>query len=434
MKFKKLITLFLILIIGTTTISFAENTNSEIIESDTLVNVISSENQTQPELKIYSDAVILIENKTGRTLYEKNSEQKMYPASTTKILTAILTIENGNLQDEVTVSKTALAEMKSGYSSAYLVEGEKMSVENLLTVLLVHSANDASNVLAEYISGSMESFVALMNTKAQELGCTNTHFVTTNGLHDDNHYTTAKDMSIIARYCMQNPTFRKFVSMKTCTIPATNKSKERVFKNTNDLIRPSSSYYYPSCIGIKTGYTSEAKNCLVSAASKNGLQLIAVVFGAELTENNRSARYVDSKTLYDYAYSNYSFETIAKKSDVINTIEVKNATSETKTLDLLLQDDISALINIQDKDKTISPEITLNDGISAPIVANTVVGTATYTVNGITYTTNLIASHEVIKRTNIVLWILGIVFILAILIIIYTIILKTLNNKNKRRK
>ena len=278
-----------------TNFSYAE----DLIDSGILQN---TENTTNDNLKIYSDAVILIENQTGKTLYEKNSEQKMYPASTTKILTAILSIEKGNLNDKVTVSKTAIAQMKPGYTSAYLSEGEIISVEDLLKVLLINSANDASNVLAEYISGSIDSFVTLMNEKSKELGCTNTHFVTTNGLHDDNHYTTAKDLAIIARYCMQNETFRKIVSMKKCVIPATNKSEERIYKNTNDLINPTSGYYYPSCIGIKTGFTSEAKNCLISACSKNGLQVIAVVLGASITENHKSARYVDSKTLYDYTY------------------------------------------------------------------------------------------------------------------------------------
>ena len=309
MKIKKLINIFLIFTIISTT--FIINKNYSYAENDI-------------DLHIYSDAVILIENQTGKTLYEKNSEQKMYPASTTKILTAILAIEKGNLSDKVTVTKSAIAQMKSGYSAAYLSEGEIISVEELLEVLLVHSANDASNVLAEYISGSIENFVNLMNEKAIQLGCTNTHFVTTNGLHDDNHYTTAKDLAIITRYCMQNETFRKIVSMKKCVIPATNKSNERIYKNTNDLIIPSSVYYYPGCIGIKTGFTSEAKNCLISACSKNGLQVIAVVLGSSVTENHKSARYVDSKTLYDYTYSNYSIQNIAKASSIIKTIEVQS--------------------------------------------------------------------------------------------------------------
>ena len=405
----------ILILLFNTNFSYAE----DLIDSGILQN---TENTINDNLKIYSDAVILIENQTGKTLYEKNSEQKMYPASTTKILTAILSIEKGNLNDKVTVSKTAIAQMKPGYTSAYLSEGEIISVEDLLKVLLINSANDASNVLAEYISGSIDSFVTLMNEKSKELGCTNTHFVTTNGLHDDNHYTTAKDLAIIARYCMQNETFRKIVSMKKCVIPATNKSEERIYKNTNDLINPTSGYYYPSCIGIKTGFTSEAKNCLISACSKNGLQVIAVVLGASITENHKSARYVDSKTLYDYTYSNYSIQNIAKASSVIETIEVKNATDETKSLDLKLEKDLNVLVNNKDKEN-IKTEIVLKDNISAPIATNSVVGSITYIVGADKYTINLLASHDVEKKENII-WILRLSLFLILLILIIFIIYK----------
>lgn len=405
----------ILILLFNTNYSYAE----DLIDSGILQN---TENTINDNLKIYSDAVILIENQTGKTLYEKNSEQKMYPASTTKILTAILSIEKGNLNDKVTVSKTAIAQMKPGYTSAYLSEGEIISVEDLLKVLLINSANDASNVLAEYISGSIDSFVTLMNEKSKELGCTNTHFVTTNGLHDDNHYTTAKDLAIIARYCMQNETFRKIVSMKKCVIPATNKSEERIYKNTNDLINPTSGYYYPSCIGIKTGFTSEAKNCLISACSKNGLQVIAVVLGASITENHKSARYVDSKTLYDYTYSNYSIQNIAKASSVIETIEVKNATDETKSLDLKLEKDLNVLVNNKDKEN-IKTEIVLKDNISAPIATNSVVGNITYIVGADKYTINLLASHDVEKKENII-WILRLSLFLILLILIIFIIYK----------
>ena len=405
----------ILILLFNTNFSYAE----DLIDSGILQN---TENTTNDNLKIYSDAVILIENQTGKTLYEKNSEQKMYPASTTKILTAILSIEKGNLNDKVTVSKTAIAQMKPGYTSAYLSEGEIISVEDLLKVLLINSANDASNVLAEYISGSIDSFVTLMNEKSKELGCTNTHFVTTNGLHDDNHYTTAKDLAIIARYCMQNETFRKIVSMKKCVIPATNKSEERIYKNTNDLINPTSGYYYPSCIGIKTGFTSEAKNCLISACSKNGLQVIAVVLGASITENHKSARYVDSKNLYDYTYSNYSIQNIAKASSVIETIEVKNATDETKSLDLKLEKDLNVLVNNKDKEN-IKTEIVLKDNISAPIATNSVVGNITYIVGADKYTINLLASHDVEKKENII-WILRLSLFLILLILIIFIIYK----------
>ena len=416
MKIKKIINVLIIFTIILTT--FILNKNYSYAENDT-------------NLHIYSDSVILIENQTGKTLYEKNSEQKMYPASTTKILTAIITIEKGNLSDKVTVSKSAIAQMKSGYTSAYLSEGEIISVEDLLKVLLVNSANDASNVLAEYISGSIENFVNLMNEKVIELGCKNTHFVTTNGLHDDNHYTTAKDLSIIARYCMQNETFRKIVSMKKCIIPPTNKSDERIYKNTNDLINPASGYYYPSCIGIKTGYTSEAKNCLISACSKNGLQVIAVVLGASITENHKSARYVDSKTLYDYTYSNYSIQNIAKSSSIIESIEVKNGTDETKSLELKLEKDLNVLVNNKDKNN-IKTEISIKDNLSAPLATNSVVGNVTYTIGTDKYSINLLASHDVEKKENII-WILRFILILIFLILILLIMLKfSIKIRNKK--
>ena len=385
MKSKKLIISFLIFIIIFSTISFGANAITEVPSSETTV----VENTSKPKLKIYSDAVILMENKTGKILYEKKSERKMYPASTTKIISAIIAIEKANLADKVKVSKTAVADMKSGYTTAYLTEGEIISIEDLIKVLLLHSANEASNVLAEHISGSISSFVNLMNEKAKEIGCTNTHFVTTNGLHDDNHYTTAKDLAIIARYCMQNPTFRKIVAASRCKIPATNKSKSRTYKNTNDMEVPGSVYYYPGCIGIKTGYTSQAKNCLVSAVSKNGLQLIAVVLGASVTENKKSARYVDSKTLYDYGFSNYTYKTIAKKADVVKNIQINNATSKTKSLNLLLEDDVNALVDKSENADLIYPEVTLNDNLSAPIAANAKVGTVTYRVGNDTYIKNL---------------------------------------------
>ena len=426
MKSKKIAILLLIMILFSTN-SFAEDATNETNLEQNSINVSTSEDNSSVSLNINSEAVILIENTTGKTLYEKNSEQKMYPASTTKILTAIIVIENSNLDDIVTVSQTAISNIPSGYSSAYLNAGEEISVDNLLKVLLIHSANDAANVLAEHVSGSIDQFVNLMNEKAQELGCANTHFVTTNGIHDDNHYTTARDLSIIARYCMKNPIFREYVSTPRCTIPATNKSQERTYKNTNDLINISSAYYYPGCIGVKTGYTSEAKNCLISACNKNGLQLIAVVLGSG-SVNGKSARYLDSKTLYDYGYSNYSMKTISQKSSVLETITVPHATKETKDLDLILEDNVVALVR-NNSSTNISPEISVSGNISAPISANSVIGTATYTIDGQTYTSNIIASHDVIQNDNLYfILIFSLIGIISILIIIF-MILKTHKKK-----
>ena len=197
MKIKRLTIIFLsfiMILITTCNATDIENTNATTSTEE--LNSLSN----LEELKLYSEAAILIDNKSGQVLYSKNATQKMYPASTTKILTAILAIEEGNLDDIVTVSKEGASGIPSGYSSAYLSEGEEISVSDLLNVLLIHSANEAGNILAEYISGSVEDFITLMNKKAKELGCTKTNFVNTNGIHNENHYSTAQDLAIIARY------------------------------------------------------------------------------------------------------------------------------------------------------------------------------------------------------------------------------------------
>ena len=426
MKFKKLFIFFVVFILFA---NFGLASNSyalmQVANNDSNDN---SKSSVTKDLKLYSKAAILVEAKTGTVLYDKNSTKKMYPASTTKIMTAILTIENGNLKDTATASYDAVSVIPSGYSSAYLLAGEKMSVEDLLKVLLVHSANDAANVLAEHISGSIDDFVNLMNKKLEEIGCKDTHFVNTNGIHDENHYSTASDLAKIANYCMKNDTFRRLVSLKNCKIPATNKSPQRYYPNTNDLIVTTSKYYLPECIGIKTGYTSEAQNCLVSACKKNNLNLISIILGASLTPDGKSARYVDSKTLYEYGFKNYSISKIAEKDFVIDTVDIKNATDETKNLDLILENNVVALKEHSDE---VSYDIVLNKNLAAPISANSVIGTATYKVGENDYTVNLLASHNVEKKTNIFIFIfIGIGLLILIVGTLVVVIVSKKSPKN----
>ena len=379
------------------------------------------------ELNIYSDSAILMDFKTGAILYSKNSNEKMYPASTTKILTAIIALEECNLDDMVTVSKSAISVIPPGYSSANLLESEQISVKDLVTVFLVHSANDAGYVLAEHISGSIDEFANLMNKKATEIGCKDTHFTNPSGIHDENHYTTSYDLSLIARYCMLNKNFRNIVSQKSCTINRTNKSDVRTYKNTNDLINPSSKYYLEECVGIKTGYTSQAKNCLISACSKNNLALICVVLGSNPMSNGESSRYQDSINLFKYGYSNYSVKTFANKDDIIKNIEVKNGTKETRNLDLILEDSISGLL--KNGENIPDASITLNDNISAPIAKGTVLGTISYNIDNMQYTKNLIASHDV-NKDDFTLLILELLLGIILFVILITIII--LRFKKKR--
>lgn len=390
----------------------------------------------QPEIS--ADAAILIDSSSEKVLYSKNENQKMYPASTTKILTAILTIENCNLNDVVTVPYEAISSITSGYSVAALQAGEQLTVEQLLQVMLVHSANDAANVLAFHVSGSIENFAELMNNKVSELGLTNTHFTNPSGMHDENHYTTAYDLAIIMKYCMKNDTFRSLSSLKYCTIPATNKYDVRVFNTTNELLiydnrDVSSNYYYKYAIAGKTGYTTQAKNCLVSVAKKENLELICVVLSAGIYPNNVSAKFVDTKSIFDYGYNNYTIKKLREKDAIATQIEIGNGTKETRNLDLLISDDLSALVTQDEFDTEFEPQIELQDNLFAPIAQGQVVGKITYTIDGIQYSSNLLASHSV-EQSGFITIVVQIILVILILFLLYKLLFDSNSNKKSHRK
>lgn len=383
-------------------------------------NVLSADIVNQPSIS--ANAYILIDNKTNTVLYSKNENKKMYPASTTKILTAILVIENSNLDDLVTASYDAIMSIPDGYSTANIQIDEQLTVEQLLELLLVHSANDAANVLAEFIGGSTDSFVSMMNTKINELGLSDSHFTNVYGMHNEDHYTTAHDLAIIMKYCLKNDTFRKISGQASCSIPPTNKYGTRTYNSTNELLIPNSSSYYKYLTTGKTGFTSQAKECLVSSAYKDDLELIGVVLGS----NNR---FSDTRAIYDYAYSNYSIKIIANEGDIAGNITISNATKETENLNLLLDESIPVLISNSQDISEISPEITLNDNISAPIEEGSILGKIKYTVAGVTYSTNIIAEHNV-EKSKLPVYILYLSIAFIFIIICFILIYK----KNSKKK
>ncbi len=371
-------------------------------------------NNTNSGPDINAESALLIDNKTNKVLYSKDMNRKMFPASTTKILTAILVLENHSLDEKVTASYNAVMTIPSGYSTASIQIDEVLTVEQLLELLLVHSANDAANVLAEYTGGSIDSFVAMMNTKINELGLSDTHFTNPYGLQDNNHYTTAHDLAIIMQYCLKNDDFRKIAGQASCAIPSTNKSEPRKYSSTNELLIAGNSNYYPNLIAGKTGYTSEAGECLVSAAYNDNLELVSVI----LNSNNR---FKDTRSLYNYGYTNFSIKNIVNEKAIITNVEVKNATKDTKNLNLLVSEDIPVLANNSDDLSKIEPQITLNSDIKAPIEDGQVLGKVSYSVNGITYSTDLIAANNV-EKSNFVLYCLYGLGILILILIIYKII------------
>ena len=272
--------------------------------SNVLAADIDTNDYNPDNLTTNSPSILLMDADTGKILYSKNAFEKHYPASTTKMMTAILTLENCELDDIVTISHNAIFSIPVGYSHANLQEGERLTVEQLLNVLLIPSANDAAIALAEHIAGSEEAFVDMMNNKAKELGCTNTHFVNPNGIHNEDHYSTAYDLALIGKYAMQFDEIMKIATINQYTLPKTNKydKENRIFNTTNGLIDSDNEYYYPNATGIKTGYTDKSGYCIVTTAEKDGVTLLLSVLGSE----NLEERYEDCIKLFDYGFENYS--------------------------------------------------------------------------------------------------------------------------------
>lgn len=363
------------------------------------------------EPDINAATAVIIDSKNKSVLYGKDEDTVMYPASTTKILTAILAIEHKNLDDTVTVSATAISGIPSGYSVAYLKEGEVVTISDLLKMLLLISANDAANVLAEAVSGSIDEFVVLMNEKISSLGLTSTNFTNTYGLHDTDHYSTAYDMAIILNYCISNPTFLEYSGLTSSTIEATNLSDPRVYTAGNRLLLSNHEYYYEYATAGKTGFTTPAGNCLVSSASKDDLDLVCVVL-------NSTSTFVDSAELFEYVFSKYIYVELLEKNRIITEVEVTNAKSSKNMLELKTNDSVGAVINVDDKEE-YDYTLSIYEDISAPIEKGDTLGIISYVVDSKAYSTELIATTSIEEKDSIFTYIFGFAFIILILYTIY---------------
>ena len=267
---------------------------------------------------VESDAAICMDGNTGAVLYGKNIEKQEYPASITKIMTVLLALENGNLDDTVTFSENAVYSIEYGSAHLGLTEGEELTLEQCLYGIMLASANEISNAVAEHIGGSVEKFADMMNQKAEELGCVNTHFVNPNGLHDDNHYTCAYDMALITQAAMKYDKFREIIHTQEYCYPETNLVKEkRYFANHHGMLMDESRAYN-GFIGGKTGYTDEAWNTLVSTAERDGMLLISVVLHA----NGQDIEYGNTKTVLDYGYNNFKEVQINNLDQTISDSEI----------------------------------------------------------------------------------------------------------------
>lgn len=299
---------------------------------------------------------VLMEVETGRVLYEKNPHEKMPMASTTKIMTAILALEKGNLSDVVTVSRNA-----SGVegSSIYLAVGEQLTLEQLLYGLMLRSGNDAAVAIAEHIAGSVEEFAKMMNEKAREIGAYNTNFVNPHGLHHEDHYTTAYDLALISSYAMKNPKFVEIASTKYYKIPWPGQPWDRVLKNKNALL-----WDYEGANGIKTGYTKASGRCLASAALRDGMQLVCVVI-------NCQPWFDDSMAILDYGFKEFRSHEVLSAGDKLGTIPVKNGFEE--QVEILLNEDIVLPIR-EGEEKKINVKLECPESLTAPVKAGDKVG------------------------------------------------------------
>ena len=396
------------------------------------------ENNLLEEKDIFDDItapnLLLGETNSGRILYERNANEKIYPASVTKLMTAILVVENSELDEIVTVSENAVFSVPAGYVNANLQVGEELTVEDLLYVMLIPSANDAANALAEHVGGSIESFSAMMNTRAKELGCTGTNLTNPSGLQEKEHYTTTRDLYLISKEAITKPIIKKIIKTTQYTLPETNKYTDvklkRIFATTNYMIKSSlTKYYCDYCIGGKTGYTTEAKNCVVEYAEKDGIELIAIVMGENASVKGK--KFLSAKTMFEYAFKNYENKQIAGQNKKYETIEIDNGTKETRNLDVLYQDNVNILKEIENIDE-IEKSVEYTN-ITAPIQKGSVVGKITYEYGGITYTTDLIANSDV-EESKVLSNLVKLLIVAFIIYIIYNLKKSKKNYKKHGKK
>lgn len=281
--------------------SFAAPDAADEEEARRQIPIESNSIENWPDGPVISaQSAILIEANTGAILYEKNANEALYPASTTKILSCVLAIENSSLDEVVTFSHDAVFSVPWDGSKIAIDVDEELTMEECLNAILIRSANEVTNAVAEHVAGSMPAFVDMMNERAKELGCTNSHFVNTNGLHDENHYTTAHDLAMIGRAFFASDVLSKMSATKTLHLYPTDKQPDEILEHNKNQLLPGAKYAYEYLVGSKTGYTDQALSTLVSCAEKDGLKLICVVL-----KERAPAQYEDTITLFNYGFSNF---------------------------------------------------------------------------------------------------------------------------------
>ena len=399
--------------------------------------------------ELNAQGAMLVSLDTGEVLYSKNAEQKMYPASITKLLVAAIVLDNTNDLDseKIIMTKAALREISgTGASVIGLLEGEELTVRQALHCLLISSGGDIAYAIAEHFGGNTEGFMDLMNKKCAEIGMTNSSFGNPVGLHDDNTYTTPSDVVKLSRYALKYKEIIEITSLPRYTLPATNMSKQRILSTTNFLIDPATNYYYKYAKGLKTGFTDEAGRCVVSTASYNGYNYLCVIMGCNSKGGNRN-EFLDSRNLYRWAFNNFEFKSVLDIQKPVAEIPVQ-LSLDTDFIQLYPENSITSILPIKADESTINIDATiLYEKVDAPVTPGTVLGTADVLYAGeVIGTVNLI-SHDTVKANlflqigrvaknifgSTAFKIIGVLIIIGILVFIGICIHLNLSNKKRRK-
>ncbi len=393
---------------------------------------------------ISSPNALLMDLSSGLFLYEKAVDSRVYPASTTKIMTAIVALQaKPDFEQVITVSPSAVAAVPVGSSHMGLNAGETLTFRDLIYGMLVYSANDASNVIAEHIAGSIDEFVKKMNETASILGAENTHFVSTHGFHDENHYTTVRDLATIARFAMTDPeispTFREIVGTKTYTMKPTNKyDQDRIMHNTNLLFenKRDKRYIYPNVIGVKTGYTSEAGNCLVSAVNRGGQELLVIIMGAGINDG-LTMSYMDTITLYDFAKTQFKKATIANEADALAEAPIANAFGSRYIL-LNAASGLSVTLPINYDQALLTSKTSIQENIKAPVKAGAELGSIEYFYDGDSLGSIPLIADKAYRLNPLLFLLNGLISILTspfffVPVLILLVVIACIREKRRRR-
>lgn len=401
--------------------------------------------------EVTAEGFMLIDIDSGKVLGSKNSDQRLYPASLTKLMTALLTVTLAKDLDaeQVTVSDHAITSLAgTGSSVGGLRPSEIYTLRQLLYLLLLPSGNDAANVLAEYFCGSNEKFAELMNTKAAELGMVNSHFVNPHGLHDPAHYSTPKDLSLLSLAVLQYPVLKEIVSTVEYTVPNTGLQDERTVYTTNAMKMPDNEYYYPGVYGVKTGYTNYAGHCLIAAAERDGMNFLCVLMNCPVKGNSKtSPRYdfLDAAALFDYSFSNYVHQKLYAKNQIIATKKVDG--TFTKSLNIVAANDLYYTLPKATDLSLLQWNIEYNalgNAVKAPLQKGCVLGSAEVSLDGeVIGRVDLVADRAVRPNPLIIAWrkvdtatyvLIAIAGLLLLLFVILVLRARIIRRKRRRRR